>query len=164
MTKQNFSVKTASYLAGFLDGDGSVFVQIIKKEPSPLLFGLQLTLTYTQKSKRKHFLIFLQRQIGKEIAFVRDRKDGNHELAIYGWKNTVWFLKQIYPYLVLKKTQADLVFELVKRSASIQKCPIKFLESCELADKIAGLNDSKSRTNTAEYVRAHYLELKMIEK
>lgn len=164
MAKQNLTPEKAAYFAGLLDGEGSIFVQIVHKKTFTLLFGLQLTLTYTQESKRKHYLLIFQKEIGKDIAFLRDRKDGQYELAIYGWKNAVWFLKQIQPYLVLKRRQAALVLQIAERSSSVKNCPIKFLESCELADKIAEINNSKSQTNTTAFVRAHFLELKLIEK
>ena len=45
----------------------------------------------------------------------------------------------------------------------IWRCDEKFLELCELADHVAVLNDSKTRTNTTETVKKVFLRLGLIE-
>jgi hypothetical protein len=53
-----FTIKTlspidAAYLAGFVDGDGSILSQIVKREDYNYKFLIRISLLFHQKSKRK---------------------------------------------------------------------------------------------------------------
>ena len=61
------------------------------------------------------------------------------------------FLKQIQPYLRLKKKQANLVIRITEQLPNSQD-PEKFYELCQLVDQVSALNDSKIRVVTADIV------------
>lgn len=165
MTTPNFKLTSqqAAYLAGIIDGDASIIVQILPKEQFITLFWFQFTVTILQKTSRKHYLIQLQNLIGKDKAFLRDRKDGISELAVFGRHNVKWFLSEIFPYLIMKKTQAKLTFQIFEQLHLAKESPSHFFTLCLIADQIANLNDSKKRKYTADYVKQRYQELNVLQ-
>lgn len=138
------------YLAGFIDGDGAIIAQVVKRSDYKWKFQLRLTLQFTQKTKRLHFLQALHQTIG--VGYVRTR--GNvSDFVITETKNVYDLLKLLQPFLRLKQKQANLVIKIIEQLPSSKDSVHKFLELCEIADHVASLNDSKSRENTIETVR-----------
>nr|YP_008802522.1 putative LAGLIDADG homing endonuclease [Monomastix sp. OKE-1]AGZ90175.1 putative LAGLIDADG homing endonuclease [Monomastix sp. OKE-1] len=156
-TKSTLNPTDAAYLAGLLDGDGSIFVQIVPKPNYNCFFGLQFTINFTQSTKRKHFMLAIEKLIGSKASF-RDRKDGNCEIAIYGWQSVAWFLHEVHSYLKFKKPQADLVLKIVEKLPSTTTSYKNFLEVCALVDKLTEYNDSKKRKYTSKYIVEYYKE------
>ena len=70
---EQFVIQSA-YLAAFLDADGSVFAQIVPKEDYKHKYQIRLTVSFHQKTKRKHFLDLMNKHLGKKGS-VRDRND-----------------------------------------------------------------------------------------
>jgi len=52
-----------SYIAGFLDGDGSIYAQIVKRSDYRLKFQIRVSITFYQKTTRHWFLIQLKNQL-----------------------------------------------------------------------------------------------------
>ena len=140
-----------AYIAGFLEGDGSIFAQIVSRVDYRLKYQIRTTINFTQKKSRYWFLKELHEQLG--CGTLRDRKDGCCELTITGNDQVKVVLETLIPYLRMKKRLAQLVLTII-RSLSKQQSPESFLESCSLVDQVASLTDSKKRTITTEIVRA----------
>lgn len=149
------------YIAGFLDGDGSVLAQIVRRKGYTFHYQIRFTVSFVQKTSRRHFLLQLKEDLRKGT--LRDRNDGISELAIVGWQSVVPLLKQLQPVLRIKLKQANLVLKIIEQLPLTKKSPQKLLELCYLADQVAALNDSKSRTVTAEVVENHFKDLGLIE-
>lgn len=156
------SIADANYLAGFIDGDGSIIAQIVPREDYVLKYQIRVSVLCIQKVRRIHHLQHFQSQIGK--GNLRKRNDGIAEFAIVGHSNVLAFLKQIQPYLRMKKKQANLVLRICQQLNLTEKDPEKFLELCSLADQVAELNDSKNRLHTKETVKQKFLDLGLIKK
>jgi len=139
------------YLAGFIDGDGSIIAQIVKRSDYKWKYQLRFTLQFTQKTSRLHFLEDLHKTLG--VGYVRQRGTVS-DYVITEAKNVYELLKLLQPFLRLKQKQANLVMKIIEQLPSSKDSVHKFLEICEIADHVATLNDSKSRQNTAETVRA----------
>jgi len=150
------------YIAGFLDGDGSVLAQIIDRKDYKYRYQIRLTVLFVQKKSRKHFLMQLQSDIGKGT--LRDRNDGISELAIVGWQSVLPLLLQLQPALRIKLKQANLVLKIIEQLPLTKNSPEKFLELCYLADQVAALNDSKNRIITAEMVEKDLIDLGILDK
>lgn len=86
------------------------------------------------------------------MGYIRERNDGMLELTIKSHKDVEILLTKLYPYLIMKKPQADLVLKILLLLKDI-KNDHEFLEVCKLIDKFAILNDSKKRLNTSEIVK-----------
>jgi hypothetical protein len=62
----------------------------------------------------------------------------------------------------LKKKQADLIIRIIEQLTSSKNSAVLFVQLCRLTDQVALLNDSKSRTITAEVVETTLRELGLI--
>lgn len=161
---KTLSIAQASYLAGFIDGDGSILAQIVSRKDYVLKFQIRVSVLCVQKMSRIHHLRDFQNELGKGT--IRDRGDGIGEFAIVGYKNVFEVLKQIQPYLRNKKKQANLVLricEQLNQTLDSKNNPQKFIELCEFVDHVAELNDSKTRTNTTETVKKTFIDLGLIQ-
>ena len=158
---KTLSIEQASYLAGFIDGDGSIFAQIVPKNDYVLKFQIRVSVTCIQKANLIHLLNDFKNEIG--AGETRDRKDGIAEYSLVGKENVSRFLQQIQPYLRNKQKQANLVLRICEQLSLTKNDPHKFLELCEIADRVSVLNDSKKRTNTTSTVREVFLDLGLIK-
>lgn len=159
---KTLSLEQASYLAGFIDADGSLMAQIVSRKDYFLQFQIRVSVTCIQKMSRIHHLEKFHSEIG--IGTIRNRGDGIGEFAIIGHKNVSAFLKQIVPYLRMKKKQANLIIRICEQLDLTKKDPQKFLELCVLSDQVAALNDSSKRSNSAQMVEMVFLDLGFIKK
>ena len=143
------------YLAGLIDGDGSIIAQLVRKADYVFKFQIRLTVQITQLKKRRHFLEDFKEIIGKGT--IRDR--GNvSDYILTDTKMVYEFLKQLAPYLRIKKKQANLVIKIIEQLPSAKNAKETFIELCTLVDQVAELNDSKNRTITA-FVVANELQM-----
>ena len=130
-----------AYLAGFLDGDGSIYVRA--KPNQTYKFGYQIApyIVFYQSSKSKEF-----RKINTlaEFGYFRIRKDGITEYIINKHKNVIDFINLIKPFLVLKQKQAKLLLQILKQKESV-KNEKDFEKLLQLCNKFGILNYSKRR-------------------
>ncbi len=140
------------YIAGFLDGDGCINAQIIRKNDYVLKFQIRLTVTFFQKSTRAYFLDWLKNKIG--VGSIRNNR-GVLEYTIVGIPNVMPFLKQLQPMIKLKSEQAKIVLQICETLPAVMKTHNKqqFIDLCKLVDRVGELNDSKIRTMTALIVK-----------
>ena len=100
------SLAQKSYIAGFLDADGSIYVQA--KVNKTYKYGYQIApyIVLFQSKQDKSF-----DQICKLIGagYIRERKDGITEYIIGRLDEILEFLKMIEPYVLLKKEQMQLM-------------------------------------------------------
>lgn len=154
MTKLKLlSREKLAYLAGFLDGDGSINAQIIERVDYRLGYQIRVTVTFFQGSKRHWFLMRLQ----KEFLFggtLRRRDDGVSELALVGVQTVKPFLELVNPYLLAKQKQTKIVLEICNKLSKDQS-PEEFIELCKKVDLLEGINDSKKRQNRAAEVATY---------
>lgn len=147
------------YLAGLIDGDGSLVAQIVRRSDFVSKFQIRCTVQITQSKKRRHFLENIQEIIG--YGTVRDRENIS-DYVLTETRCVYFFLKQLSPFLRLKKKQSNLILRIIEQLPSSKNSPLLFVELCDISDHVAQLNDSKSRKITAEVVRKELQELKRI--
>ena len=133
---------TKAYLAGFLDGDGSIYVRL--KPNSTYRFGFQVSpcIALFQSKKEAENFQRVCSLIG--CGYMRERKDGILEYVINKKDEIINFLYVIKPYLILKRRQADLMVEILKVKTKV-KDQKSFNELAQLIDKFRELNYSKKR-------------------
>ena len=115
---ENISSEKKSYLAGFLDGDGSIYVRL---KPNPTYrFGFQMIAYVAFFQSEKHKKEF--ERVCELIPYgtMRSRKDGILEYTISKQAEITEFLQEIKGYLVMKKPQAELALEVMKLKQDIQ--------------------------------------------
>ena len=142
-----------AYIAGFLDGDGTINAQIVKRKDYVLGFQIKVVITFFQSTKRHWFLQQLQKKL--KCGVLRKTDQGMSELTINGIQLVKPFLEIVSKHLKLKKTQARLVLDICQKNK--KKLPPKdFLILCKNADRVGELNDSKKRTVTSDVVQQHF--------
>ena len=137
-----FSSTRSAYLAGFLDGDGSIYVRL--KPNKDYRYGFQVA----------PYVVFFQSNKGREkfeklcsvmgIGYIRERNDGILEYVINRQGEIQTFLKAIYPYLVLKREQTRLMLKILEKKRVV-KNQKEFNQLAQLVDQFRNLNYSKKR-------------------
>jgi intein-encoded DNA endonuclease-like protein len=135
-----------AYIAGFLDGDGCVMFQIVRRKDYIFGYQIRASIVFYQKTIHKDILIWLKSKL--IYGYIRDRKDDMTEYTIVGKNHVIEVLKHLKPYLRLKIGHAKVAFEIAK------VWPKKFdqdslLAVGKLVDKFQHLNYSKKRKNTS---------------
>jgi hypothetical protein len=138
-----------AYIAGFLDGDGSIFFQIIPRKDYKRKFQIRTSIAFYQKAKYNKILEWLKSQFN--CGYIRHRKTGISDYTIVESKEVFRILKLLQPFVRLKKKQVCLGIEIIEKLKKV-KTNTDFFEICELVDKFKDLNYSKKRTNTQEVV------------
>jgi hypothetical protein len=146
------SSEDKAYIAGFLDGDGSINAQLVKRNDYILKFQIRVSITFFQKTKRYWFLMQLEKQLPHGT--LRKRPDGMSEYSIVGISNVQKTLQLLLPYIQLKKPQVKLLLEIIKNMPKVKNDPQTFLKLCEKVDEFANLNDSKKRQINCQVVRS----------
>ena len=94
-----------AYIAGFLDGDGSLMIQIKKRKEGRLKRRFMLTICFYQDSRHDKALFWIRRIL--QVGYISKRNDGMTELRINGYEQIRKIIKDLLPYIKFKKTQAN---------------------------------------------------------
>lgn len=103
------SVADAAYIAGFIDGEGSIFLEKRKNKAS-----LRLSVSNTNKA----VMDWIIEKIGVGVVHSgRKQSEKNKQVHIFilSGESVETLLKQIEPYLIVKKEQAKLALETQER-------------------------------------------------
>jgi hypothetical protein len=98
-----------AYIAGFLDGDGSLMFQVKKRNDSSKGVRFMATICLYQDSRHETPLVWMRKQL--ECGYVSRRNDGMTELRINGFSQVRETLEMLQPYLRFKKKQAKLLIQ-----------------------------------------------------
>lgn len=99
-----------SYIAGFLDGDGSVMIQIKKRKDSLKGWRLMFTVCFYQDTRHEKPLFWIQKKLN--IGYISRRNDNMTELRINGYKQVKDVLEKLYPYVKFKKKQIEYTLQM----------------------------------------------------
>ena len=98
-----------AYIAGFLDGDGSLMIQIKKRKEGRLKRRFMLTICFYQDSRHEKTLYWIRKVL--RIGYISKRNDGITELRINGYEQIRDIIKDLLPYIKFKKTQANEIYK-----------------------------------------------------
>ena len=139
-----------AYLAGFLDGDGSIILQIVNQPRRRYGFALRVSVVYFQKKSRRWHMLWLQRHCGGEGS-LRQRGDGIVEYALRSKASVKTLSQHLLPHLRMKKRLARLALQILHKEATV-KSKADFLQVCQLIDKAALHTEGKKRKITSKEV------------
>jgi hypothetical protein len=142
-------VSTRAYIAGFLDGDGSVMLQIKPRVDVRYGFRLQATICLYQDSGHEDVLRWMRDQL--DVGYVSRRTDGISELRINGYVAVKKVLLELREYVRFKHRQVELMLDAIE---ILQHKPIaeQFIAACKLADRISQANYKSRRKHSAQTV------------
>ncbi len=98
----------SAYIAGFLDGDGSIMLQLKRRKDSPRGYRVMATICLYQDTRHGAPLYWMRRKFG--IGYISQRNDGITELRVNGYKQVRDILAQLMPYLRFKRLQARAIY------------------------------------------------------
>ena len=127
------------YFAGFLDGEGSCIVRFMKDKR--YLSGYQITHWINLTQKDKEILIKFQKIFGCGKLYFHKRDQLWH-LDIWKRNEIIRVMKQLLPYLVVKKKKATRFLEVIQMMKRKKHLEPKGLEKIHL------LWDPKTERNT----------------
>lgn len=149
-----------AYIAGFLDGDGSIMAQLVHRNDYRLGYQIRTSIVFYQKTNHLDFLLWLKERLG--YGYIRTRRDGMSEYTIVGFREVSYVLTLLYPFLHLKKELAERVLAVIRQHPSQRKMTAGTLVALSrLVDQTASYNYSKKRTNTTTQVIAFLREHKI---
>jgi hypothetical protein len=93
-----------AYIAGFLDGDGSLMLQVKQRSDTRRGYRLMATICLYQDSRHDKDLYWMQGIL--HAGYISKRNDGMTELRINGFKTVADILNDLKPYIRFKKLQA----------------------------------------------------------
>lgn len=144
-----------AYIAGFLDGDGSLMLQIKKRKDGKGGIRFMATICFYQDTRHEKPLYWIRDVFN--IGYLSRRKDGMSELRINGFKQIGYILKCLMPYILFKRIQAEA---LMKACDILSKYSINNLSKRQLirlVDLILVIQDqnyvTKKKKNKNEFLK-----------
>ena len=131
-----------AYIAGFLDGDGSIHVRLKPNSTYKFKFQISPSVVFYQSRKEKQFLIWLKNLINR--GYIRERNDGIVEYILGDIESIEILLKELLPYLRLKEKQAKLMLKVISFKKNTETAD-DFLKLAQEIDKFQYLNYSRKR-------------------
>ncbi len=131
-----------AYIAGFLDGDGSIYVRL--KPNSTYRYGFQVApyIVFFQSQKDQKNFEHLCNLIG--LGHLRVRGDGILEYIVSKNQALRELLNMVEPFVILKREQVYLMLKILDMKEQI-KDKKDFVRLAELIDHFRELNYSKKR-------------------
>lgn len=93
-----------AYISGFLDGDGSLMLQIKSRKDGKNKLRFMATICFYQDSRHIEDLVWIRDVLG--IGYLSKRNDGISELRINGFKQVKSIIDELIPYVRFKRNQA----------------------------------------------------------
>ncbi len=145
-------IPEAAYIAGFLDGDGSVMLQLKKRSDTKVGWRCMFTICFYQDSGHDKPRYWIREKLG--IGYISKRNDRMSELRINGYKQVKEILLQLQPYVRFKHIQVSTMIEAATViNENIRSCSVedrKKLLDCILT--VQQNNYRSSRRNSPEYL------------
>ena len=143
---------SAPYVAGFLDGDGSIHFQLVRQEGYRFGYYIRATVSFSQATTARWGLEILQASLGG--GYVRNRGNGMSDLVITSRPLINSILVAVAPYVIFKREHVKEALRLLPR---IQRnmTPDEFVALAKEVDAFASLNYSKRKRINAGDVERH---------
>ena len=128
-----------AYIAGFLDGDGSLMLQVKSRTDTKRGVRFMATICLYQDTRHEKPLLWIRKQLG--IGYISHRNDGMTELRINGFEQVRDILVTLKPFIRFKAKQAR---------ALISACTLLSLKDIRLLSK----SDLRKLVNLMFVIRA----------
>jgi len=142
----------ASYVAGFLDGDGSIHFQLVRQKEYRFGYYIRSSMSFSQSTSARAGLENIQRLIGG--GYLRDRGTGMSDLVVTSRSLLLDLLKDLRPHVVFKREHVRRALLILPRLGRVKEAE-RFLQLAREVDAFATLNYSKSKRIFAADVERH---------
>ena len=123
-----------AYIAGFLDGDGSLMLQIKKRRDGKIGLRFMPTICLYQDTRHEKTLYWIQEKFC--IGYVSKRNDGMSELRVNGYRQVANILKDLSPYIRFKKIQSEALISACEILSSTKFSKLSKAQLKKLVDLI----------------------------
>ena len=123
-----------AYIAGFLDGDGSLMLQIKKRSDSKSKTRFMSTICFYQDTRHEEGLHWIKKSLGK--GYLSQRNDGMTELRIQGFDSVGAILKNLKKFLRFKKIQANALSKACEILGRQKRHPLNHKQLVKIVDLI----------------------------
>lgn len=141
-----------AYIAGFLDGDGSLLTQIVKGSYK-YGFTIRYSIQFVQSKKNHNIMLWLKSRLS--VGNIRIRKDNISEYAITGKYAVALIIKVLLPYLKIKKELGYLILKIIEEDCNISSHQ-EFLNVCILVDSTLNFTYGKLRKINSSIVKQYF--------
>ena len=138
-----------AYIAGFLDGDGSIIFQLVRRRDYVYGYQIRASVCFYQHTRGRQGLEWLKQQLG--AGYIRDRAGQMSDYTVVGHNDVRRVLELVPPHCVFKRQQVEQALEMLRMLDSKQS-PDGFLAAAKLVDAFAALNYSKNKRIDAQDV------------
>jgi len=145
-----------AYIAGFLDGDGSIMALIEPHKECRFGYRIRVMLKFAQQDISSSILRYIAKLMPGGHISGKSSKQGR-EYVIRNQNRIRQVLRLLAPYVKLKNQQLKLSLQLIDKLRDINTAN-DFMNAAKIADKIASLNTrSRSRRkNTSLNIHLKY--------
>jgi len=133
-----------AYIAGFLDGDGSLMLQIKKRKDGISKVRFMSTICFYQDTRHEETLKWIRDVL--EIGYLTRRNDGMSELRINGYASVKDILTKLVPFLRFKRVQARELLSACTLLSSRKYKPMQKKHLVDLVDKILVIQNENYAT------------------
>ena len=120
-----------AYIAGFLDGDGSIMFQVKKRGDTLRGTRFMATICFYQDTRHEKPLLWIRKVLG--VGYISRRNDSITELRINGFSTVRKILLELAPFIRFKRIQ---VKALIKACAIAEKKSLKGLSNKQLLELV----------------------------
>ena len=143
-----------AYIAGFLDGDGSLMLQIKKRSDSKIGIRFMVTICLYQDTRHEKELYWIRKVLG--IGYISQRNDGMSELRINGYKKVHEILVLLQPFIRFKRIQTKALLracEVLKSStiSSMTEIQLRTVLDCVVIIRNENYSTQKKRSKKELY-------------
>ena len=137
-----FTPTDRAYIAGFLDGDGSIYVQAKKNDTYRYGYQVAPAIVFFQSAKSEK--LFTEFHEFLNLGSMRKRNDGVMEITVGRMAELLQLIEIVKPYTRFKRRQLELLENILvaKEAVEDQK---SFSNLLRLIDGYRNLNYSKKR-------------------
>jgi hypothetical protein len=133
-----------AYIAGFLDGDGSIMLQVKLRSDTSRGVRFMATLCLYQDTRHAAPLTWMREVFG--IGYISHRNDGMTELRINGFDSVHNVLTQLRPFIRFKTLQADALLRACTTLSSKKISELSEYELRSLVDIVFLIRDSNYKS------------------
>jgi hypothetical protein len=138
-----------AYIAGFLDGDGSIFFQLVRRKDYVWGYQIRCSVAFYQKTEHLDILEWLKSFF--RCGYIRHRKTGISDYTIVEPEEVRNILIMLKPYVRLKQEQIRLGIQILDKLNQVTDAK-GFLPLCQMVDRFKDLNYSRKRKITSQDV------------
>lgn len=137
-----FNTTERAYIAGFLDGDGSIYVQAKKNDTYRYGYQVAPAIVFFQSAKSEKLFQEFYRFLN--LGLIRKRNDGVMEITINRLAEILQLIEIVKPYTRLKRKQVELLEQILEAKQRVEDQK-SFRNLLRLIDGYRSLNYSKKR-------------------